>query len=150
MTARGKRKTGSKKAAATRRGRYNRRPKAKTVGALGVRPEERLERTRALADQLECESLVRTPHARRVLVETFASASVYLDAMLTARAAGELTADESRTIPTLVSAIRRLAETAALDARMDAGDCRACSGSGRDGDDECAACDGSGVEGGDY
>lgn len=133
-------------AAGTKPRRRKRREREERLSVLGTAPEERLATTQRLAAALEAESLLAQPHARRALAEALAVGVVHLDTLIAQRDAGRLTGEEARSIPALISNIRRLAETAGVTQQLNPDDCRECVGTGRRGDDDCTACAGTGAK----
>lgn len=129
-----------------KRGSAKTRARVETLSALGLGPDERPERVRALAAALEAESLLSKPQARRTSCEVVAGLAVLLDASLQAHSAGTLSTDEAGKLSSLGSLINKMLTTTGLDHKINAGDCRACLGIGEIDGKSCKSCDGTGEE----
>lgn len=133
-----------------RRTRYNtkkREVQPDVLSSIGITPEVRDEKLRAMVANFEAESRVKGRQARRVLSESLAAGALLFQDQTRLHAAGILTADEARAIPSLLRAVAKLAELAAVTLALDGDTCRECSGNGELADGSmCIPCEGSGVE----
>lgn len=84
------------------------KPKAVETGPSPAEVAAELAELDKLATGLEAGSTVKNPAARRALAEAAAISQLHLRALNARRSAGRLGAEESRTIPAVVSGLKRL------------------------------------------
>ncbi len=90
------------------------KPQEPLSSSIGTTPEERVDRIRELARQLEKASPLPEPVAKRIMAEALAAAIVHLDALRERRDAGKTAREELKTWAPVINAVSKLTEELGL------------------------------------